>query len=222
MGAADSGDGGRERAGVERRTFLHGAAWSVPVLAMATAVPAASASGSPFSFSWSGAGPSARVLYPDQEPVPSSRLGRSVLYSTFHINATETNTSDLTVAFVVGLVVTGHTNYLGMLVGAVGVLQLGGAQLTAWHAGTPVYNSLPVTSEFRIPANSLSVGANAFPLTWLVTGSQISYPGPFAKTGYSFSATVAYEGEPIFTDYANGYVVDSTDPVQLNHNDIFG
>lgn len=214
---------GSAPAGLTRRSVVRGAAWSVPVVAAAIAVPAANASvNPPFTFMWDSVAPFARLLYNDESPVPAERLGASRAFSTLTIDALETNASDLTIEFVCGAITGGHTNYLGEYAAAVGVWKCGDAPRTMWVEGTREYNALPLTSGFVIPANTLSVGTNLFPLTWRLTTSNISYPGPYGPTKSGLTTTVSYEGAAIFTHAATGYFVDSTEPVQMEMNDIFG
>ncbi|WP_309127269.1 hypothetical protein [Microbacterium sp.] len=73
-----------------------------------------------------------------------------------------------------------------------------------------------------IPANALRSGMNVLPVAWKLTPTAISYPGPFGRTGYDFTTTVTYEGQTVFSSYAQGNLADSTEPVQLEANDIYG
>ncbi|MFD5214017.1 hypothetical protein [Microbacterium sp. NPDC058345] len=209
--------------GISRRSFVQGAAWSVPVVASAVTMPQASASvASPFTISWGPVTPFSTLRYDDDTFVPVERMGNSLAYSALLVVASEPNASDLTVEFVTGASASGHTNHLGEFASGVGVWNLGPHPRVEWLEGDRTIRSLPVTSRFLIPANTLRSGDNMLPIAWKLTPTAIAYPGPFGRTGYDFRTTVTYEGQTVFSSYAQGNLTDSTEPVQLEANDIHG
>lgn len=96
---------------LSRRTVLKTAAWSLPIITLAATAPAAAASTDSLVFTFGSPTSEATLLYPGGPTVPADRMHNAVLYSALYVQATETNTTDLTVQFGVGQSASGHTNY---------------------------------------------------------------------------------------------------------------